>query len=586
MSLSSSAFTGGVPSIIAEFGASRELCTAGVSLFVVGFAFGPLIWAPCSEVFGRRNVFIFTYVVFTIFQAVTCASQNIQSILIFRFFAGFFGSSPLANGGGTITDTLDAKARGLGMAVFAAAPFLGPTLGPITGGFLGQAAGWRWVEGYLAIVSATVTAIIALISAETYAPFLLRQRAAQLSKATGKVYRYRADAKQELQVKELFKASLLRPWKFLLFEPIVIVLSIYIAIIYGVLYLNFAAYPIVFEGERGWSLGIGGLAFIGIMIGTLLSLPVSIWYINPQYVKAAKKRGGMATPEDRLPPAIWGGIVIVIGLAGFAATDGPEVHWIAPIIFGAPFGFGMIVVFLSVLGYLVDSYTIYAASVLAANSVLRSLFGAAFPLFTTQMYSALGIHWAAALPGFLALACVPAIFIFWKYGAAIRSKCKYAADAERQMKAIIAARMAARNGGHGQSGEEGKVEGRSHRSSSDATAADTMAATEGKGAPKQGSPDQANSTKSNSQPASPVARTQSRSGRQGFHGGSDLAQMASITSVRNVGPYPNEDPDEAEEFEKYRALAERDETALEDDARLNSTAAPAGTSARPLGPQM
>lgn len=99
----------------------------------------------------------------------------------------------------------------------------------------------------------------------------------------------------------------------------------------------------------------------------------------------AKKRGGRATPEDRLPPAIWGGVLIVVGLAGFAATDGPDIHWSAPIIFGIPFGLGTITVFLSVFNYLIDSYTIYAASVMAANSVLRSLFGAAFPLFTTYM---------------------------------------------------------------------------------------------------------------------------------------------------------------------------------------------------------
>jgi len=180
VALSSSAYAGGVPDLIREFHASRELMIAGVSLFVVGFA--------------------------------------------------FFGSSPLANAGGTISDVLDANQRGLGMALFAAAPFLGPSLGPITGGFLGEAAGWRWVEGYLAILSGVLTLMIAFFCAETYAPYLLRQRAAKLSGLTGKVYRYRGDAKKPLDVKALFKSSLLRPWKFLLFEPIVIIMTIYTAV--------------------------------------------------------------------------------------------------------------------------------------------------------------------------------------------------------------------------------------------------------------------------------------------------------------------------------------------------------------------
>jgi hypothetical protein len=101
---------------------------------------------------------------------------------------------------------------------------------------------------------------------------------------------------------------------------------------------------------------------------------------------------------------------------------------------GAPFGFGMVLVFLSIMNYLIDSYLIYAASVLAANSVLRSLFGAAFPLFTSYMYADLGIHWASSIPAFLALACVPFPFLFYKYGAAIRERCKFAAEAAAMLK--------------------------------------------------------------------------------------------------------------------------------------------------------
>lgn len=94
----------------------------------------------------------------------------------------------------------------------------------------------------------------------------------------------------------------------------------------------------------------------------------------------------------------------------------------------------MVLVFLSQMNYLIDSYTIYAASVLAANSVPRSLFGAAFPLFTARMYASLGIHWASSIPAFLALACLPFPFLFYKYGEPIRLKCKYAAQAAQIMK--------------------------------------------------------------------------------------------------------------------------------------------------------
>jgi hypothetical protein len=81
-----------------------------------------------------------------------------------------------------------------------------------------------------------------------------------------------------------------------------------------------------------------------------------------------------------------------------------------------------------------DSYTIFAASVLAANTVMRSVVGAAFPLFIPYMYRGLGIHWATMVPGFLAVVCVPFPFLFYKYGAQIRGKCKYAAQSEAFMR--------------------------------------------------------------------------------------------------------------------------------------------------------
>src|SRR5277367_4812626 len=139
----SAAYTGGVAQIIKEFNVSVEVVTLGVSLFVLGFAIGPLLWAPFSEMYGRQILFFGTYAMLTFFNAGAAGSQNIQTLLILRFFAGAFGSSPLTNAGGVIADIFPASQRGIAMSVFAAAPFLGPTIGPIVGGFLGETKGWR-----------------------------------------------------------------------------------------------------------------------------------------------------------------------------------------------------------------------------------------------------------------------------------------------------------------------------------------------------------------------------------------------------------------------------------------------------------
>jgi len=314
------------------------------------------------------------------------------------------------------------------MSIFAAAPFLGPVLGPIIGGFLGMKAGWRWVMGFLAAFSGALWILGSILIPETYAPVLLRRRAAKMSKMTGKVYVSKIDFDRgKVTLIEAFKTALSRPWILLLKEPIVFLLSIYMAIIYGTLYMLFGAFPIVYEQDRGWNQGVGGLAFLGIMVGMLCAI-IYTFPDNKRYIRIQEENDGFAPPEARLPPALVGSIAIPIGLFWFAWTNSPNIHWIVSILAGVPFGFGMVLVFLSVMNYLIDAYTIFAASVLAANSVLRSCFGAAFPLFTTYMYSNLGIHWASTVPAFLALACVPFPFLFYKYGASIRERCKFAGE--------------------------------------------------------------------------------------------------------------------------------------------------------------
>ncbi|CVK95571.1 probable mfs-multidrug-resistance transporter [Fusarium mangiferae] len=436
VALVSSAYTGGIREIIMEFHISQEVATLGVSLFVLGFAIGPLLWAPLSEMFGRQYLFIGTYAALTAFNSGCAGAQNAQTLIVLRFFAGAFGSSPLTNAGGTIADMFPASQRGLAMAIFAAAPFLGPVLGPIIGGFLGMNAGWRWVMGFLGAFSGALWIVGTLLVPETYAPVLLRQRASKLSKITGHVYVSQIDYERgKVTLTESFKTALSRPWILLFKEPIVLLLSIYMAIVYGTLYMLFGAFPIVYQQNRGWNSGVGGLAFLGIMVGMLLAIAYTIPQ-NKRYIKIEQKNGGFAPPEARLPACLIGSVCLPIGLFWFAWTNDPSIHWMASIAAGVPFGFGMVLVFLSVMNYLIDSYTIFAASVLAANSVLRSLFGAAFPLFTSYMYKDLGIHWASSVPAFLALACVPFPFLFYKYGASIREKCKFAAQSAAFMRKL------------------------------------------------------------------------------------------------------------------------------------------------------
>jgi hypothetical protein len=191
---------------------------------------------------------------------------------------------------------------------------------------------------------------------------------------------------------------------------------------------SFPAFPIVYREARGWSNSIGGLAFISLAVGMMGAVIYSI-FENRRYNSILEQSAsGHAEPEARLPPSIIGAIAIPISLFWFAWTNSASIHWLASIAAGVPLEFGVVLVILSITNYLIDSYTVCAASVLAANAVLRSIFGAVFPLFTTQIYRSLGIRWASTIPAFLPLACVPLPFLFYIFGSLIRARSIFSLD--------------------------------------------------------------------------------------------------------------------------------------------------------------
>lgn len=291
-------------------------------------------------------------------------------------------------------------------------------------------AGWRWVQGFLAACAAFVWILLACLIPETYAPVLLRKRAKNLSKLTGKFYRCEIElGRPETAFLRRLKVSLSRPWVLLVHEPIVYLLTFYSSVVYGTCYMLFGAEPFIFETGRGWNPGVAGLPFLGIFIGTATGI-IYIIVDNGRYIQTQKRHNGHAPPEARLPPCMVSAICIPVGLFWFAWTNSRAVHWVINVAALVPFGVGLMLVYTSIVNYLLDAYTLYSASVLASLSVVRYMFGAVFPLFATPMYKALGIHWATSIPAFVSLFCIPIPFLFYRYGALIRVKCRYAAESQ------------------------------------------------------------------------------------------------------------------------------------------------------------
>lgn len=156
--LASSMFAPGIPAVMSEFQSTNtELASFVVSVYVLGYAFGPLIIAPFSELYGRLIVYHVCNVMFVIFTVACAVASNLNMLIGFRFLEGTFGSCPLTIGGGTIADMIPQEKRGGFMAIWALGPLLGPVIGPVIGGYLSQAKGWRWVFWLIAIIVSMVT---------------------------------------------------------------------------------------------------------------------------------------------------------------------------------------------------------------------------------------------------------------------------------------------------------------------------------------------------------------------------------------------------------------------------------------------
>jgi len=415
----SSIVTGGLGLIEEKYNVSLEVAILTCSIMVCGFAVGPLLWSPLSEIIGRRPVYIISLALYTIFNIPCAISPNIGGLLVSRFLCGVFSSSGLSLAGGTIADIWNIEDRGMAIAYFAAAPYCGPVLGPIVCGWINIGTGrldlFFWVNmGF----SGVIMILIGLIP-ETYAPVILKRRAARLRKETGDPNIITEQEKTKLTLKQIVRTSLVRPITMILTEPVLDLMCMYIVLIYAMLYAFFFAYPVIFGKLYSYNDGQIGLMFIPILIGAGFAL-VTTPYIEKQFRVICTKRA--PTPEDRLIGALIGAPFIPISLFILGATSYHHIIWVGPASSGLAFGYGMVLCYYSVNNYIIDSYQKYAASALAAKVFLRSGGGAAFPLFITQMYNRLGLNWASWLLAFIGVAMVfiPSCFYIW--GGKLRAK--------------------------------------------------------------------------------------------------------------------------------------------------------------------
>ncbi|KAL8630736.1 hypothetical protein Q9189_003577 [Teloschistes chrysophthalmus] len=376
-----------------DFGtSSTAVANIMLSIFVLAFAVGPLFLGPLSEIFGRVYVLQLANLFYFVWNLACGFAQNTPEMIIFRFLGGVGGSAPLAIGGGVVGDCWLPEQRGKAVGVYSLAPLLGPAVGPIAGGFITENTTWRWVFWATCIADILIQILGVFFLQETHAPTLLNRKAAQLRKETGneKLYTEFDDPDQSLWKK--LEISTVRPFRLLGTQPMVQLIAVYMAYIFGLFYLILATFPSLWEGAYHESIGIGGLNYISLGLGFTLGAQISARVNDIIYRRLKAKNNDIGKPEFRIPAMFVGSVLIPIGL-----------FWHL-------------------------RYTRFAASAIAAAVVLRSVAAFGFPLFAPAMYDALDYGWGNSLLAFLAFVIgIPTPFVFWLYGEKLRGMSQFAA---------------------------------------------------------------------------------------------------------------------------------------------------------------
>ncbi|KAF1946663.1 MFS general substrate transporter [Clathrospora elynae] len=419
--LAATMFAPGAEKLALEFGITDETVIAmTVSLYVLGFALGPLILAPLSEVYGRLIIYWSCTLVYIAFTFGCAFSTNVAMFLVFRFLAGCTASGPMSTGGGTVADLTVPTERGKAMALFTMGPLLGPVIGPIIGGFVSEYAGWRWTFHILLILAGVIGGLTFAFIRETNAAVLLRWKAERLRKETGNQHLVLRSGITSTP-RQMLAGAITRPLKMLIFSPIVLLISLYTGILFGLIFLLFTTFPSVFSGTYGFDAGMSGLVYLGLGIGMVSGL-VLFSMLSDKLL--GQKAGETASkPENRLILMKWFGPITPLGLFLYGWTAQYQIHWIVPIMGTFIVGLGSLFVVVPGQVYLVDSFgSEGAASALAANLLVRSPFGAFLVLAAAPLYQRFGLGWGNSILGFICLAFTPVPWLFHRYGEHLRTR--------------------------------------------------------------------------------------------------------------------------------------------------------------------
>ena len=425
----SAIYTSGEAGVIKEFGVSPTDASLPLSLYVLAYGMGPLIFAPLSEIpiVGRSPVYAVTMLIFVILSIPTALVKNFAGLLVLRFLQGFFGSPCLANGGATMQDMYSLLKLPYALTVWVSAAYCGPALGPLLSGFAVTAKGWRWSLWEILWIAGPVFVLMFLLVPETSTPNILLRRAKRLRALTGDS-RLRSQSEidqRNIKPSKAIVSALIKPLEITIKDPAIAFVNLYTALVYGIYYSFFEVFPLVYPVYYHFSLGIVGVLFTCILVACLLGALTYILYLY-LYLVPDIQAHGLRAQEHRLVPALICSFFPPVGLFIFAWTARPDLPWIASVIGIVIYGISCFILLQCIFVYVPLSYPQYAASLFAGNDFFRSALACGSILFARPLFLNLGVDKGVTLLAGLSVIGILGMFTLYYQGASLRARSKFA----------------------------------------------------------------------------------------------------------------------------------------------------------------
>ncbi|GKU07575.1 unnamed protein product [Fusarium langsethiae] len=415
-----------LPQASKSLGVSEVAESLATGLYLVGMGLGSLVAGPFSETFGRNAVYTVSMAIFMIWIMASALAPNFGAQIVFRFLAGCSASTPLVCSGGSIADMFNSLEKTWSFPLYAVAGFGGPMIGAVMGAYIGPSntVSWRWTEWTMLIASGLVLVLVLLFMPETYGPLLLQWKANHYRRITGDD---RFKCEHEIADASLFsrlKVSMTRPF-LMLTEPIIIAMTLYLSVLYIVMFTFLVGWPYIFEQTYGISQGLSNIIFIAMFFGT----QINFLFVPIVYHKTlrATQKGGHFKPEIRL----WYGMLgaspaIPISLFWLGWTNYADISIWSAIFAVVLFGYGVTGIFICTYMYIIDSYEIYSASALTFVALTRYIVAGGMTVVGIPFYENMGTHYTLTIMACLAVVLATIPYLLYFYGHNIRAKSKYA----------------------------------------------------------------------------------------------------------------------------------------------------------------